>query len=477
MSALALSVAVACNETETIERTHSTPVIGAANVTPVSFTYGDSITLTASVSDPVNEVSVVTATVVVSNMIVAEQEVYKWTNASHGKSAEVSAKIYIPFVKNMQNAADAKVLLSVKNTSLDEGSREVTGLMGMRRYFSDGLLLVLDGGEVHKLAQVIGEPDKYKVEGLSLPNSISYKIAVDTTSDGSPDYSQFVWGSVSNAISITDASGGNIAYANPLLKNITTIEFDAMAFAAAVEGEPLTPISSVGTFSESSLAANQTIDQEAFKVGEFYIEKNLELTLGGELASADVVFNVDFFDRTAADKVKFLGETGPYTLYYNAVRKYVLVGVPEPAYPDYIVAPGTGIGYPTKITEAALQVTYSGHKLTTFEQWGFDNILRYVLFRRIGNDIYQGTMLLPGSAEGWDVYSGFKLHYATDWSGEHGVSDITGGFSGNATDIINEITTNNTGDWQIKTAMPHACYRFTVDMTAKTVKIDTYTLP
>ncbi|GHT10284.1 hypothetical protein AGMMS4956_01390 [Bacteroidia bacterium] len=471
-----LAFTAACNKDA--EVTHSTPVIEQADVSPHTFTYGDSITLTAKISYAVYDLYTLKAQVVVGNMIVAEQTVYKWTKQQHGKSAEVSAKILVPFVKNMAHNAQAKVLLTLGNTALDVTEGEVAELTGNRPRF-ERLYLIASDDSTTELLPDAENPDIYKATGLSLRNSITYKIAQAITTDGDPDYAKFVWGLADGAIGIIDnANGGNITTAEPMLKSTQAISFDAFAFATTLTGEMLPQLA---TLSEVDFAASETIDDETFGVCDFYIENGTTITLGGDLASLGVVFTPAFFTRTVAQSVVFEGATGVYALYYNPVRKNVIVGVSDTKSDDYYLMEGTGIGYPAGVSEAVLQATYPGHILTTFEMWGFDNVLRYILFRKISANTYQGTVLLPGSAQGWGVYAGFKFHAATDWSGEIAVGDIMGGggFSGTATDVIAEIQTNSTSttNFEIQTPIPQACYQITINVATKSVQIDPVSIP
>jgi len=230
---------------------------------------------------------------------------------------------------------------------------------------------------------------------------------------------------------------------------------------------------------ELSSAVEQKINGEDFLTVWQKLEKGVEYTLTGDWTNANVLFNVDFFERTANNKVKFLGETGEYNLHYNPVRKNVIpefLGLAE--LPNFIIAKGVGIAYPTTITHEELRAVYPNAHLTAFEVWDDKNIMQYVLFRKLEAGVFQGTILLPGNAISWGwTHTGFNVYEGLGKDDDFKLKAdyFTGGYSGTATSVINAISTND-GDWVISNAVEQGFYRFTINLNDLTVKVDNFDL-
>jgi hypothetical protein len=147
----------------------------------------------------------------------------------------------------------------------------------------------------------------------------------------------------------------------------------------------------LSTLSEATLKESKAIGGKDFRYTEFYIEKSSFITLAGELANADVTLNLDFFKRISETQAQFLGESNVYTIYYNAEKKIVLLGVPAPDYPDYLIALGKGFGYPSKVDNEPFYI--GGYP----QQGMAENILEYTLFRKIGEKTFQTTVMVRTS--------------------------------------------------------------------------------
>ncbi|MDR2801704.1 MAG: DUF5016 domain-containing protein [Prevotellaceae bacterium] len=439
----------------------SVPVITSAAIEPATFTYGDSVLLTAAVSDPEIALSTLAISLVVDNKTVPVTTLDLRTGET---SAIVSAKIFIPLVDNMPDNAPINFVLTLANTRTGTATRELTGLTGKRPYFTQ-LYLVTDNGDVHTLAPQAGNRDTYAVTGVVISRSFTYRIAQKITADNQIDYSGLAWGDNNGKIQLVNETGNSI-FAFATGSNITTsFTFDNYRFVASQTGAAYaTPNFMLDSFSET------TIDGEEFYTLAVSLTKNQEYNVYNELASTNLVYNIDFFDRIDPNKVKFLGETGNYTLYYNPVRKNVIIGVASPAYPDYLLACGFGLGYPVKITTAELQATYSSKNITT-TSWGFSHVLQYILFRKTGNDVYQATVFMPGAH---DHYAGFGIYDNNGWANSKNAAayTITGEnvftITGSNFDIP-----NGDGD----TVIPSDTYRLTINLAAQTMHVEKFALP
>ena len=70
-------------------------------------------------------------------------------------------------------------------------------------------------------------------------------------------------------------------------------------------------------------------------------------------ASTDIIYDLNYFVRTAEDKIKFIGDTGSYDLYYSETRKVAIIDPSVREYPNVLLAAGEGLGYPSKVKPGA----------------------------------------------------------------------------------------------------------------------------
>jgi hypothetical protein len=201
--------------------------------------------------------------------------------------------------------------------------------------------------------------------------------------------------------------------------------------------------------------------KETFRKGELYIESSSLIALAGEMANDEVIVNLDFFSRENTGSVKFLGESGVYTVYWNSVRKNVIIEptVSIEATNGYYVLTGVGIGYPTTVSSDAIKSTYGGSgdgRYTTSWNPGA-NIRSRVVMRQIGTDTYQATVCINDGA-------GFKPFSNTGWGNDvFGAENCT--FSGSP--IFNE-----SGDWSPNANCDkNAYYRLTLNAAQKAVEV------
>jgi hypothetical protein len=214
-------------------------------------------------------------------------------------------------------------------------------------------------------------------------------------------------------------------------------------------------------------------DETVFQ-GEFYIEKNSEITLGGELANDDVVLNLDFFNRVNTSTAQFLGESDVYAVYYNPVRKFVILSVPEPMIPNYLTLVGVGMGYPTTVSTEAIKAVYGdGSDGRGHTYWNYDNALSYILFRKVGENVFQGTMCFEGTNNGFKPYVNNEGGNYTPWyTGSYGSDgikyvEITGGWTGSLA-----LESSDGNDWHtVSDIDPYQFYRITLDIANKSVNI------
>lgn len=448
---------ISCNDDEYGSRKESTPVFESAVVSPTSFTFGDSITLTAKITDPATNLSSLTYEVVSGNKIITSGKI-----PIGGDSYEVSQAIYVPLLSNQADNSEVQVNLVARNVLKGFATTQVTGLTGNHPVYQR-LYLVTDIGETAILEPLATDKNKYHVGELPFATSIGFKIAEKIHNDNTIDYTGDVYGNVNGKIGMINESGESAFVYTPSADYTKELTFDSYSLSVTTIGNNLGE-EELGL----SIFTDQGINGESFKVLQIHLENGKTYSVFGELAETRNLFNPDFFERTAANKVTFLGKTGEYTVYYNTVRKNTFVGVNNPSYPDYLLACGWGLGYPTNITSEKIASIYPG-KGRTHTDWGFGNVLNYVLLRQIGEGIYQGTFYTPGDH---DHYASFKPFENTGWGNEK----QAGGFTFTGEQII-----SGNNNWDIPNGendpvIESANYRFTINLNNNTVHIEKVTL-
>lgn len=423
---------------------HSTPVIESAEISPSTFTYGDSLTITAKVSDPLTPLSTLQMTMIVNDKVVATQ-----TIRTPGQSAEVSSKFKVAYLSELDDNAKVEVVLNLINVEGDVTVGSVEGLTAKRKYY-EKLYLVLDNNDIITLTKQGNKSDKYESPEVNLRNSIRYKIAEKLTADNQIDFTGDVWALDDGAIQVLGERGTDITTSEPMKKNTTGIIFDTYAFKTTLLGEDLENLASLDL---NKLVASVTYGGETFKEATFYIEKDKEIIVSSDFQ--DAVFNMDYFQRVSATKVKYIGETGPLVLDYNANRKYVLVQELYPSYPTALLACGEGLGYPSKVNTEAT----SG--------WGFDQIKQFILFRKIDNNVYQGTVYIDVTK------ANFKFFENKDWANEKRSDDYT------LPSILSSAASKNKtdGNWYTSEAATSGNYKITINLDTKVVTAAAVTLP
>ncbi len=424
---------------------HSTPVIESASINPGTFAYGDSVTITAKVSDDVTPLSTLEMKMIVNDVLVASQSI-----RTSGNKAEVSAKFKVAYTAELANNADVEVLLTLINVEGDETQGTIEGLKGQRSYY-DKLYLVLDNGEVYPLGAQAEKSDKYQSADVMIKsNSVRYRIAEKLTADNQIDFSGLVWGYKGGTIQLVDETGDYITTTASDADYITQIVFDNFKFATTLVGSKLNS----NDLSPDNFG-DVTVSGEAFKKLSRTFEKNQEVTLFDELASTDVVYNMDYFERTADDKVKFIGDAGTYDLYYSATRKIMVVDPKDRAYPSILLVAGEGLGYPSKVKPEA------------HSAWDFNAPLQPIVFRKVATDTYQGTVYFDAAK------ANFKPFENKDWGNEKKSTDFTmPALIAKDTDLG-----KTDGNWYASTTAVSGNYKITINLSTKVVTAEKVTLP
>ena len=423
----------------------SIPVIESASITE-TFTFGGSVTLTAKLTDPATTLSTLSYDIQQNGKTIVSGDI-----PVTGSSADVVQEIFIPLTSNQADNAQLTVLLTAKNVLKGTSAKELT-CVGKRPVFSR-LYLVTDNNEVITLNHKSSDNNVFEATDLMLESTFRFRIAEKITEDRQIDYSGAVFGNVNGKIAMIDDNGES-AFIHALNSDYTqSFTYDIRTFNASVSGAS----AGANDFLMSAFAG-ENINGEAYSILSRKMENNKEYRLLGSLGDAQIVYNPDFFERTAVDKIKFLGKTGDYTLYYNPVRKNLFVGQNNPSYPDYLLFCGMGLGYPTKVSEQEIGAVYEGHGIA-HSNWGFD-ITQFILFRETQSGVFQGTVYISNSAD-------FKPFENNGWANEKQAGQFT--FTGEKV-----ISGNN--NWEAAGGDIAGHYRFTVNLNNNTVKIEKVTL-
>ncbi|MDR1724573.1 MAG: hypothetical protein LBR84_11610 [Tannerella sp.] len=423
----------------------STPVIESAEITPTTFTFGETVTLNAVLADTDSPLSALTVEIVADNRTISVQSI-----TVGGNKDEISVSIKVPLAVNMPDNATVGFKLILSNVLKGTAEKELTGLTGKRPYYNS-LYLVTDDNNIITLRPQASSKDKYEALGLSLHRSFNYRIA-QKISDNQIDYSGLVWGSVNGKISPVDNSADPIFAFAQGADYTQSFVFDSYAFTTSLEGK---------NFGANDLVLSafgeQTIDGELFRTLKRTLTKNAEYTLFNDLADPIIIYNPDFFERISDSKVKFLGETREYTIYFNTYRMHVILGVDNPAYPEFLLITGGGIGYPTKVSGISKEHTW----------WGFGNVRNFILLRKTAENVYQGTIVFHAKDDSW---VGLKPYENTSWGGEKRFDAMT--FTG-----MKLFESADGGDWHPTADVdPDAFYRLTINWATNTVNVEKVTL-
>lgn len=439
------------------EYPHSTPIIESVEINPSSLVYGEQVTVKAKVSDPETPLSTLAVRMIVNDMLIAEKEI-----RTKGLSAEVEETIDVAFTSQLPEDAEIEIRLLLTNVEGDVTQKMLEGIKGKRPYY-EVLYLVLDNGEVFELKPEATMSDKYKAEDIIIKsNKIKYRIAEKIDAENQIDFSGKVWGLKGGTIQLVDETGDYITTGKEDIQTITSVTFDNYEFSTSLEGVNIVYEDIILKLEDMD---NVSLDGESFKKFTAAMDKGTKLTLEGELASLDVVFNVDFFERKSANEAVFLGNPGVWDIYYSATRKIVIVSRTDLAFPETLFFVGWGIGYPTKVSSADIKALYPNKNIVT-SNWERrrECILEYIIFRQTETNVYQATVYMPGDHDG---YLDVKPFEGLAWENDKKAGDYT--FSGEAV-----ISGSDNWNWA---GTEKGNYTITINLSAKTVNIQRATLP
>lgn len=450
-------------------RTHfpaSMPRFDSVYVAEDAIMYGDSISLTVGVSDPKTPLSTLEIKVVVGDEIIATESI-----RTKGLSSTYAKKYSIPFVAHMPQGANVEVHLSSINV---EGTHRDTILLNTvaTRPAIPTIYLVTPTSTITMLLTDSAN-HIYTASGLSLTNDITFRLATKINRFKKIDWANpdnLIFGWINGGINLVDVTiegstttvtGDVIHLADPTLVGFKKITLDLFNFTVKGEGDKLLPATTMNTASFTTLQMTSVdhmnvATKEDWKSLKMYLGKNTEMTVSGV---SDVANCLDptFFEVTGANTVKFLGETGIYTVYYLPRLDYVFVEQPDAVYPNALWLVGVGSG-PARTP--AIKTS----------SWNWNSPLEYHFCRKVSEGIFESVFYAlhevdPTAPEPWRLTFGVKFMQQRGWGNEISSQDYAMPnaylYSPSPNDKGNF---NGTADFA---GLP-GIYRFTININTKT---------
>lgn len=447
MSVLAYLIA-GCSEDDL--RTHypnSTPVIESAEVVsdkgsdPSIVIYGDSVLLTAVVSDPNTPLSTLEVEIIINDNLATRTEI-----RTPGNKCAVSEKFQIPFLANAENDTNVEIYLTLTNVEGNTAEMSLTqSVKANRPVIGNRLYLVTQDGTTYNLNRKLGSQIEYQSPKVNLEmTSLKFKIAEKITSEGEIDYSGFVWGDVSGELTTCTEDDAFYEYNDPLIINMTQFKFDIVSFAFDVDANRLNPVKINGR----QMSA-ETLD------GVAYLGLSVSYTLGQEVEFSGIddlqnALNPEFFTYISGNKAKFLGLAGTYKMLYNNTSGFMHIEQSDAVYPDALWICGTNMGFP----QAPFKTTTS---------WNWNKPEDYVFCRKISDGVFQATFY----TETFD----FKFFRQRMWGDEENSADYV---LTPATLIIPGTDDKGAlnGNWIAGPNITPGVYRVTINLNDKTTVME-----
>lgn len=415
-----VSVLASCQEDAL--RTHfaaSMPRFDSVSVAENAIVYGDSISLSVGVSDPLTPLSTLEIKVVVGDEIIATESV-----RTKGLHSAYTKKYSIPFVAHMPEGAQVEVHLSSINV---EGTHCDTILVNTiaSRPPIPTIYLVTPTSTITMLLTDSAN-HIYTASGLSLTNDITFRLATKINRFKKIDWANtdnLIFGWINGGINLVDVTidgstttvtGDVIHLAEPTLVGFKTITLDLYNFTVKGEGDKLMPATSLNTANLTTVQLTSvdhmnTAIKEDWKSMKMYLGKNTEMTISG-VSDVGNCMDPTFFEVTGTNTVKFLGETGIYTVYYLPRLDYVFVEQPDAVYPNALWLVGVGSG-PARTP--AIKTS----------SWNWNSPLEYHFCRKVSEGIFESVFYAlhevdATAAEPWRLTFGVKFMQQRGWGNE-----------------------------------------------------------
>jgi hypothetical protein len=456
---IAIAFLFSCGEEELrVHYPYSLPAITNASVLETEVMYGDSITVSAEVSDAVTPLSTLEIKIVVNDVVVNKESV-----RTKGNSAAYSRRYQIPFGPYMPDGAAVEVHLSSINVEGNHTEQVIATTTGIRPAIPQ-MYLVLTTGGATKLNYSDPENYIYSVQNLSFKNEIGFYLSEKISRFGNVDWTGKVFGKVNGELRLIQEGGDAYTLKDLTLIGFNAVTLDLLNFTVTGEGEKLVPITQmdVTAFETVQLTSTDHLNvatKESWGKSQLYFGKDSEITIAGMTNLANSL-SPDFFEVTGTNTVKFLGETGVYTVYYLPSAGFVFLEQPDAVYPDGLWFDGVGYGRP----QTPYQKTSS---------WNWNSPLEYIFCRKISPGVFQITLYVNHEEntleEAWRYQFSAKFFHQRGWGDEVDARIYT-----IASSLLYAPTDADQGNFVGTSALTTAAgvYRFTIDTNSKSVKFE-----
>jgi hypothetical protein len=241
------------------------------------------------------------------------------------------------------------------------------------------------------------------------------------------------------------------------------LEVDLYDFTYSATGAPLEPITEmdIAGFEELTISSKNHLDistPATWKKGVVYFGNNTEITVSGVTNFANA-FSPDFFEVTGANTVKFLGETGIYTVYYLPSADFVWVEQPDAVFPNVLYLDGIGMGRP--------QAPY-----IKTSAWDWHSPLEYVFCRKVSDGVFQATIYVEHEINETAPEADRKRYiFNVKFFGQRtwGVEIDAREYTINTNLIVASATEAGNFNGTPALASENGVYRFTINTNTKTV--------
>lgn len=461
-------VFASCQEEEL--RTHfpiSMPVFDNASVAENAIVYGDSISLSVDISDPLTPLSTLEIKVVVGDEIVFAERI-----RTKGNSASYAQKYWIPFVAHMPHKAEVEVHLSAVNI---EGTKKDTILLktiASRPEIPTVYMITPTATVEMKLTDAANYI--YTADNLSLTNDVSFRIVTKINAFKKTDWANpanLVFGLINGQLGVVDVTingniisvtGDMIRLYDPALVGFKKVTLDLFNFTVKGDGDKLTPatsmsISTFGTVQLTSIDHMNVATKEDWKTKVMYLGEGTEMEITG-LTAVENSMDPTFFKYVGGNKVQFLGKTGIYTLYYLPRLQFVFVEQPTAVYPDALWLVGVGTG-PARLP---------GIKTSS---WNWNSPLEYHFCRKVSEGIYEVVFFANHEIdltanEPWRLTFSMKFMHQRNW----GVEESSNNYALPSNGYLFSPSPNDVGNFSGTAEFGNlpGIYQFTLNMNTKT---------
>lgn len=472
-----LVLLASCSDSEL--RVHypaSMPVFNSASVAENAIVYGDSITLSVDVSDPETPLSTLEIEIVVGDEIIHKESV-----RTKGNSSSYTQKYSIPFVAHMPDGAEVEVHLSSINVEGTQKDTVLTSTIASRPSISK--IYLVTSSKAIALQLVDADNYIYSADGLSLDNDISFRLATNVTRFNKIDWNNtenLVFGMLDSKLSLVNwtietvngsleltVDGNEINLSDPTLIGFNKISLDLFNFTISGDGDKLTPATSmdVSTFTSVQMTSVNNLDEstkEEWKKATMYLGKGTEMTIAN-LSDVGNMMDPTFFEVTGINTVKFLGQTGIYTVYYLPRLSYVFVEQPEAVYPDAVWLCGVGMG-PARTPEIKTS------------SWNWNSPLEYHFCRKVSEGVFEAVFYALHQVDtslgdnAWKATFGVKFMHQKGWGDEVNSEN----YAKPANGYLYSPSPNDVGNFNATDAFKDlpGIYRFTINMNDKTTSFE-----